>query len=629
MAQEDLQKEGSAVESEANPEIASVEKDKNSQELATEMLGKIEQDFNSIPDSDKEINNIENSVVLEDQSVKDNIKSEIGLEDKLGTLDSEALNVKDDARKELTKYQFIQKISEFVKDTATIAAVSMIGILPNQLKGNEVSNTDHEVKIENNNMTEQSRVFTEREKFKEEAKKYKEYGMFMACNIASEKPTPYQEEQIKAFEDRILTDVEGRKFNSIAEMAAYINKSIDSDFSTARSSIYIKDAFPENTGEKPKGFFDCDARSVICLSVLDKLGISGEQVDLCLLEGHALLDIKKENTFLEMTNNQTRQLDKDELLQVDKINSFDKYYAYLLSNEGTALASEAEGDLLHGKNNDKTKMLLALDKMNDAAELDPYNLSNNLNLLRTLETSHDRSFVSQRSTQVVENIKRGLLNNYYNIDPRGSTNKTLTLKPHEIANQEADPRHLEDLGSVEDLTVDALGKSDYLSKKFDDLGFDLFEKFNNPKEAASIFELLAKSQESDTDKETSPDYCGYQSMVARCYFSSGQYEKYLSLAENKLFDIMNKNSKDEIHALFEGVPSKISAIRVITGKIKINESTVDDFCKEYKDDQLLGAFISGKQDWNPSAQEAANSLKDWQGFNDMMKILDNWREKRQ
>ena len=42
MDQEDLLKGGSVIESESKPEIASPEKDKNSQELATEMLDKIE-----------------------------------------------------------------------------------------------------------------------------------------------------------------------------------------------------------------------------------------------------------------------------------------------------------------------------------------------------------------------------------------------------------------------------------------------------------------------------------------------------------------------------------------------------------------------------------------------------------
>ncbi len=82
---------------------ASPEQSKNSQEWANEILSKIEQEFNSIPDSVVEINEIDESISLENQSKKEEIKDEIDLGAKLDALDSEAKIIKNDAKSEISK----------------------------------------------------------------------------------------------------------------------------------------------------------------------------------------------------------------------------------------------------------------------------------------------------------------------------------------------------------------------------------------------------------------------------------------------------------------------------------------------------------------------------------------------
>jgi len=474
----------------------------------------------------------------------------------------------------------------------------------------------------------------------EELEKYREFGSFMAYNLASEKPTAYQAEQIQKLENGIIAELNGKKFASMTELVSYINQAISSDFSNQENTIYIKDAFPEEPGAEAKGSFDCDTRLLISLSILNKVGITSDQLEFCMLKGHALLEIKEDNVFFEMTTNSPRELSKKESLELNKINSFDKYKAYLLGKEATALALEGAGNIFRGERGDSEKIDLALNKMIVAAELDPNNLTNNLNLLTLLKQMNyrefnDRSILNKLVSTVSENIKRGLLNNYYEINTDGENNKTLVLQAQEINNQTIEPRRLEDLGSVEQLTSKALSESDYLSEKFNDLGRKLFYDLQHPKAALPIFEALANKDKNNKDTEKLLDYSLCKQMIARCYFDLQQYDKYLSLAENELYSLLLKSSRvknvmgEYFRRQVDEENLKISAAYVLTGKIVINEETVEDFCNSYKHDPLFSSFISGKQQWHASAIEAVEALRAWPGFEDMIITLDNWRAKQE
>lgn len=476
------------------------------------------------------------------------------------------------------------------------------------------------------------------ENINSDMEKYKELGYFMAYNLASEKPTDYQLEQIKNLEDDIISSLNNKKFSSITEMVTYINSSISSDFSDQSSTIYIKDAFPEGPGQKAKGTFDCDARLLISLSILNRVGVTVDQVEFCLLKGHALLKINDDNVFFEMTNNDVRELTEEESLQLHKIDSFDKYQGYLLGKSGIAIASEAMGNVLRGEGDDYEKIDLATNKILQALELDPNNLTNNLNLLTLLRRvnnrqSKDQPLLNELVVKVSENVQRSFLNNYYGINSEQSPDKTLILQAEEINSQKIKPRRLEDLGSINDLTAKALSESDYLSREFTDLGVKLFYDLRNPEAALTIFEALA-SQGANSDKfKESSDYCFYQQMIASCYFNLNKYDKYLSLAQNELYNLLLANSKSGtlsgkyFQEISRAENLKISAANVIVGNIIINEETVGDFCRDYRNDPLLGQFISGRQQWHSSAIEAVEALRSWPGFDNMIEILDNWREK--
>ena len=96
------------------------------------------------------------------------------------------------------------------------------------------------VDSEKTNLIEQ-----EKESFLQEIEKYKEYDLFMSCNIASENPNDYQKEQIKKMQNKTSSDLEGKNFSSIIELIKYMNLSIDNNFEDDKLSINFKDAFPQ------------------------------------------------------------------------------------------------------------------------------------------------------------------------------------------------------------------------------------------------------------------------------------------------------------------------------------------------------------------------------------------------
>ncbi len=120
MNKEEFQKNEAGVEVEDRPEITSPEQNKSSQEWANEILNKIEQEFDSVPDDKEEIEKIESSVLLENQSTKNEIKNELNLENNLNTLNSEAENTKEEAKSKISEITGLNKeakseLSEFSK----------------------------------------------------------------------------------------------------------------------------------------------------------------------------------------------------------------------------------------------------------------------------------------------------------------------------------------------------------------------------------------------------------------------------------------------------------------------------------------------------------------------------------
>ncbi len=97
MNPKNLQKNGNeqtdTLEMEEQIQTSSLEGKKNKQEFAKETLGKIEKDIEALPKNGEDIGKIETSLTLNNPTIKNEIKSELGLSDKLNFLDGEIKNI--------------------------------------------------------------------------------------------------------------------------------------------------------------------------------------------------------------------------------------------------------------------------------------------------------------------------------------------------------------------------------------------------------------------------------------------------------------------------------------------------------------------------------------------------------
>ncbi len=87
---------------------------------ANEIVAKIDKNFESLFNSQNEIQEIDNTVVLKDESIKNNIKIEIDLEKKLNELNTEAQNSKEETKSKISEItgldkQALLELSEFSK----------------------------------------------------------------------------------------------------------------------------------------------------------------------------------------------------------------------------------------------------------------------------------------------------------------------------------------------------------------------------------------------------------------------------------------------------------------------------------------------------------------------------------
>jgi hypothetical protein len=87
---------------------------------ANEIVAKIDKNFESVFNNQNEIQQIDEAVEFEDESIKNNIKIELGLEEKLNELNTEAQNSKEEAKSKISEItgldkQEILELSEFSK----------------------------------------------------------------------------------------------------------------------------------------------------------------------------------------------------------------------------------------------------------------------------------------------------------------------------------------------------------------------------------------------------------------------------------------------------------------------------------------------------------------------------------
>lgn len=463
------------------------------------------------------------------------------------------------------------------------------------------------------------------ENFKSECLKYKDYGMFMSCNIVSEKPNEYQLNAIKNMQERVIKELEGKNFKNTSDIILFINSTINNNFNEQNNpSINIKDAFPENEELTPKGNMDCDTRSVLTLSILEKIGMRDGQVSLCNTKGHMFLQDEQNKQFIEMTDNTIKVLNDNEKIELSKIDSFNKYYAYILGKKGVELYYEGSGNLFGSKKSNMQKLKESLAMLEKSIKLDPDNITNNYNYLGLSGQISNTTESVTSAEEAFLNIEKLLVKNHFNSD---SENTEITSN----SDKELKIRKLADFADINEATLVAMREDPVLKNKISELGdklfFDLSIRNDN---TAKIYENLSNS--INISELKNPDklfeYVTYKRYESESYLCSGQYKKFLTIVNN---DVINNMQNDEYsQGYLSELKSEIMVAKILSGEIDINTSNdkqIKEFIESVKNDKVFNLVLFNKTASGIFSMNAEDVLRKWPGLKQFKAKILNILEK--
>jgi tetratricopeptide (TPR) repeat protein len=442
----------------------------------------------------------------------------------------------------------------------------------------------------------------------------------MSWAAAIERPTDYQAEKILELHDDVSKMANEREFDNIVELMSFVNMEVDSGFSNKESYVKLKDIFPEEKGGEPRAKFDCDSRAIMVSSILQNMGYENSDFSMCGMEGHMVMYSQKEDIYFELTTNQVLELNREEASQINRITTSDKYFSHLLSNEGTSLALEVEGGLFSGYI-DKEKKNEAVQKIEQAIDLDPDNLTAKLNLINLLGT-YDADI--EELVNVSESYKEllaGLVYNYHGIENLKEDQK---LKLEINIGQELPKIEKKEL-TLQELSKKAIEESDYIRDKFEDYADFSYYKAGNYDEAIAISKLLLESlPENEKDGVLA---CMYRLKIINSHFSNQNFEEYISEVDGVIGVITSGEAAKYMGSAVEVLWAQKTVANILSDKLVISEDNIEDVIELYERDPVLGPIISGKEFWNTSYIEGVEMLKKWSGYEKLKELIKLQREK--
>ena len=185
-------------------------------------------------------------------------------------------------------------------------------------------------------------------------------------------------------------------------------------------------------------------------------------------------------------------------------------------------------------------------------------------------------------------------------------NSTMTTQTQELLTQ-----HYQNLGLIDDGTSydrEAVGK---MLGRAGDLYF-------KDKDYTQAIQLWQEALEKAGKRLNEVDIAGVNIYIVKAYFLSGNYSQFIKQSPVVIDQIYtNKYFQNDLKAL----KAMQLVAKIISGQIKIDENSVEDFRKKYKDDSFLGPFVTGEDRWDFKYIEIVESLQKWAGYPRMMELL--------
>jgi len=489
-----------------------------------------------------------------------------------------------------------------------------------RVKGDNSITTENVIKSDNKKEEKSFNLDTFLEDSQEYIKNNEYFSKYpnslMSLLASVERPNDYQSKQIIELHDSIVNLVKKRKFTNDIDLLAYINSNLDSNFSSQKVSLNLKDAFSEKEDEKPKGTFDCDSRTVMVSSILQTLGYSSQDITIYETEGHMFMYAVKEDTYFELTTNKQIKLSKDKQAQMDKIDNLTKYFAYLLSNRGTALALEGQGNIFSYPNKDK--IIKSIEILKKATELDGNNLTAKLNLIKLLSDQYQNSDQIKEAAELYKEVLASLVYRYNGVE---KNNMKSSYKPS--INMEAGGEIAENTKennlSLQDLSAKTVQESEYIKKKFQEYADLSYYNFKNYQEAINMYKFLLKNTKNN--KEAEADINNYKLQILNSEFQNHSFTAYINDYNKFIKELRQSDDEKYFDYNLEVLSEQNLVARIINGQEVITKENVKEFINLYKSSPIFSCLAHKEGKYLSSYMEAIEALKQWKGYENLKNLI--------
>ena len=401
--------------------------------------------------------------------------------------------------------------------------------------------------------------------------------------VELEQPNDYQKKEIYGMFNELCKKAEKSQIKQRKKLISYINSLIpDTSNEYETDTTLFKHAFPLKKGTKPLGFFDCDARSILVLSVLEALNKS-KDIYIVDMMGHAVLVNVNKNKYLDLTLQDIEVIpDESQLITSNVLFSYDDLKSLILSNMATDVLVNDSAARYSAESNVRKQ---AIELFRQAVELNPRNVTALNNLKASLRDSSKKGIYNMQILAV-------FTANYTNNNKAKSPNLFL-IPETKISSSEI----RKDAANF----VKAFHETNIIKNfTFGEVMFPLFNA-NMYQEFLRIGEELLKDKKIDEIKDIQVLY--YKLAVASLFTERySQYEKY----KKRFYDL----EKDKSELYYKNMKNLDRALAITTGEI-----TPEEFVKRKDNFQRLYFYIQDGYFYD-EITDAVEFLKKWVGLSE-------------
>ena len=487
-----------------------------------------------------------------------------------------------------------------------------------------------------------------------------------------EKPSVYQLNFLENAANKIKEELTGKNLG-VMETIRYINDRLTELFpqdANKGDSILLKDIVLVKAGASPKGNIDCDSRSLLIYSVMQKLG-KEKELAITELTGHAMLYVPSSQIFFETLNSTEKQkgtLTERELLELNILDTPQKIMGFVYSNMATSVASEVQAEenarIFFHKTNPSfdlaEKKKEAEQLFNKALELNPDQITLRKNYITTYESDFKKAetvaLMHQSIIITLENNYRSRWQDLSTLPNKTSSSgdeettmlRTETVraayidygmfcqyKKNDFAKSAeiferlfdaADKHLLFNSRDIETFKNDL--KLNGIAKNIDKPIIDKIASMEKESKNCVRFKEEGFEEEAYVIEKTRNDELNIYPadgfalmMLLDACFTNKEYDRYVAVYDNNKHIIAN-GMWDAGLSNIEQLANQRLVSELITGKEKLTPESRNEFIKAHGNSELIEPIINHTS-WNFSQFTPVEALKAWEGYPEFERILLN------